>query len=77
LLADSRLTERVKFWSVLQRPIDQETVKINFLRKVNRKNPPFRRKVALPGRPRMQVTSQLLIINYLYLFTFIVFRFRK
>nr|CAH0105050.1 unnamed protein product [Daphnia galeata] len=55
LLPDSRLTERVKFWSFLQRPIDHETVKINFLRKVNRKNPPFRRKVALPGRPRMRV----------------------
>ncbi|XP_046445149.1 PHD finger protein 12-like isoform X2 [Daphnia pulex] len=55
LLPDSRLSERVKFWSFLQRPIDHETVKINFLRKVNRKNPPFRRKVALPGRPRMRV----------------------
>ncbi|XP_045025556.1 LOW QUALITY PROTEIN: PHD finger protein 12 [Daphnia magna] len=55
LLPDSRLTERVKFWSFLQRPIDHETVKIYFLRKVNRKHPPFRRKVPLPGRPRMRV----------------------
>merc|ERR1712137_1517595 len=55
LLPDTRLTERVKFWSFLQRPIDQEAVKINFLRKVSRKNPPFRMKVALPTRPRLKV----------------------
>lgn len=56
-MADSRLTERVKFWSSLQRPIDQEAIKINFLRKINRKNPPFRRKVPMPDRPRMKVNQ--------------------
>jgi len=55
LLSDSRLTERVKLWSSIQHPIDQEAVKIDFLRKVHRKDPPFRRKVLLPGRPRIKV----------------------
>ena len=54
-MSDSRLTERVKFWSFLQRPIDHEVVKLNFLRKVHRKDPPFRRKVLLPRRSRIQV----------------------
>ena len=37
------------------KPVDHETVKIDFLRKVNRRNPPFRQKVSTPGRPRMKV----------------------
>jgi len=55
LLSDSRLTERVKLWSYMLKPVDHETVKIDFLRKVNRRNPPFRQKVMTPGRPRMKV----------------------
>ena len=62
-MPDSRLTERVKFWSFLQRPIDQESVKVNFLRKINRKNPPFRLKVQLPGRSRIKV-HHILLIEY-------------
>jgi len=65
LLTDSRLTERVKLWSFMQHPIDQEAVKINFLRKVHRKDPPFRRKVMLPGLPRIKV-PQIIKDQYKY-----------
>lgn len=38
-------TERIKLWDEFSKPIDHETVKTEFLRKVHSKNPPFRFKL--------------------------------
>lgn len=43
-------TERVKIWSKFSQPIDQDTVKAQFLRRVNFGQTPFRTK--LKPRPR-------------------------
>ena len=77
LLADSRLTERVKLWSYMQKPLDHEAVKINFLRKVHRKNPPFRRKEVFPGRLRLRVFLQSSSNQWLYLLNLKTFRYLK
>lgn len=38
-------TERIKLWDQFDRHVDHETVKIEFMRKVHCKNPPFRLKL--------------------------------
>lgn len=43
-------TERVKLWNQFNSCVDQETVKTDFIRRVHRKNPPFRFK--LKPKPR-------------------------
>lgn len=44
-------TERIKLWDQFSGPVDQETIKSDFLRKVHCKNPPFRYKVK--AKPRI------------------------
>lgn len=44
--------ERVKLWDKYTGPVDQEAIKLEFFRKISRKNPPFRVKVRLPRRNR-------------------------
>lgn len=44
------MTERVKLWDQFEKPVDQESVKTEFMRKVHCKNPPFR--VKLKPKPR-------------------------
>lgn len=51
LVSSISATERIKLWNQFNDPVDQETVKANFLRKVNCKNPPFRYK--LKPKPRI------------------------
>ncbi|CAG9862625.1 unnamed protein product [Phyllotreta striolata] len=50
LLTSVSATERVKLWDKFGGPVDQDAVKLQFFRKVHRKNPPFRIKTALPPR---------------------------
>lgn len=50
LVSSISATERVKLWDKFSGPVDQETVKIDFIRHVHRKNPPFR--VKLKPKPR-------------------------
>lgn len=40
----------MKIWDKFTGPIDQDSVKLEFFRKIHRKNPPFRIKVPLPPK---------------------------
>lgn len=50
LVTSISVTERVKLWDQFEKPVDHETVKTEFMRKVHCKNPPFR--VKLKPKPR-------------------------
>lgn len=50
LLTSISATERVKLWDQFTGPVDQDAIKLEFFRKVHRKNPPFRIKTKLPPR---------------------------
>lgn len=50
LVSSISATERVKLWDQFGGPVDQETIKADFLRRVHRKNPPFR--IKLKPKPR-------------------------
>lgn len=63
LLTSISATERVKLWDKFTGPVDQDAVKIDFFRKIHRKNPPFRIKVRLPRRNTVQVPD---MVKYCY-----------
>lgn len=44
LLTSVRLSERILLWNRFSGPIDPHSVKVDFLRKIHRTNPPFRVK---------------------------------
>jgi len=44
LLTSVRLSERILLWNKFSGPIDPHAVKVNFLKKIHRSNPPFRNK---------------------------------
>lgn len=48
-------TERVKLWNQFNTCVDHETVKTDFLRRVHRKNPPFRFKV----KPKLRNCAEI------------------
>lgn len=48
-------TERIKLWDQFSGPVDQETIKSDFLRKVHCKNPPFRYKV----KPKPRICAEI------------------
>lgn len=48
-------TERIKLWNQFSTCVDHETVKTDFLRRVHRKNPPFRFKV----KPKLRHCAQV------------------
>lgn len=50
LVSSISATERVRLWDQFGGPVDQETIKADFLRRVHRKNPPFR--IKLKPKPR-------------------------
>ncbi|XP_072392696.1 PHD finger protein 12 [Diabrotica undecimpunctata] len=50
LLKSVSATERVKLWDKFTGPVDQDSIKLQFFRKIHRKNPPFRIKTKLPPR---------------------------
>lgn len=59
LLTSISATERVKLWDRFTGPVDQDTIKLEFFRRVSRRNPPFRFKVALPRRNRALVPEMV------------------
>lgn len=59
LLTSVSATERVKLWDRFTGPVDQDTVKLQFFRKVHRKNPPFRIKKALPPKNTVTVPDMV------------------
>ncbi|XP_042240083.1 PHD finger protein 12-like isoform X2 [Homarus americanus] len=55
LLTSHSLSERVKLWDKFNVPVDQDSVRLNFLQRCHRKNPPFRYKVKRALRSRIRV----------------------
>ena len=58
LLRSTRLTERSQLWDKYANDVDQHTVKMDFLRKVHRVNPPFKVKVKHPRKMTMKVSER-------------------
>lgn len=59
LLTSVSLCERVKLWDKFSAPIDQDTIRLEFFRKIHRKNPPFRIKRKLPQMPKVQIPDMV------------------
>lgn len=55
LLDSDRLSDRIKLWNQFSGHISQDTIKIDFLKKVHRKHPPFRQKISLSESKRVIV----------------------
>ncbi|XP_055596952.1 PHD finger protein 12 isoform X2 [Uranotaenia lowii] len=52
-------TERIRLWNKFKSSIDQETVKNEFLRKIHRRNPPFRIKQKAKIRGRLTIPPNI------------------
>ncbi|XP_055388987.1 PHD finger protein 12 [Condylostylus longicornis] len=63
LLNSISTTERIKLWNKYSGPVDHETVKTEFFRRVHSKNPPFRFKLAPKPRDRVEVPP---MVQYYY-----------
>ncbi|GFQ87170.1 PHD finger protein 12 [Trichonephila clavata] len=59
LLTSVSLSERVKLWDKFTGPVSQDAIKLYFLNKVNKRHPPFRRKVRLPSRKTIVVPKAI------------------
>lgn len=59
LVNSSSATERIKLWSRFSGPVDQDTVKAQFLRKIHHKNPPFRYKLKAKMRDRIEIPGMV------------------
>lgn len=70
LLRSNSLTERVKLWDRYTGMVDQDAVKLNFLRQIHRENPPFRIKIRLP--PRKSVSVSLVQVSLFCLLDWLV-----
>lgn len=55
LVSSVSATERIRLWNKFSGPVDHETIKTEFLRKVHLKNPPFRIKLKPKPRDRVEV----------------------
>ena len=52
LLTSVRLSERILLWNKFSGPVDPHAIKVDFLKKVHRTNPPLRRKCHPVSRHR-------------------------
>lgn len=52
-------SERVKLWNRYTGPVDPETIKADFIRKVHFKNPPFRTKLSSKPRNKIEIPSMI------------------
>lgn len=59
MLTSISATERVELWDRFNGPVDQESIKIEFFRKVHRKNPPFRTKIKLAPRKKANIPEMV------------------
>ncbi|KAK9892454.1 hypothetical protein WA026_019906 [Henosepilachna vigintioctopunctata] len=60
LLTSTSLTERVKLWDKFAgASLDQNAIKLEFFRKVNRKNPPFRVKIRLGEKNKAKIPEMV------------------
>ena len=66
MLQSVRLTERVKIWDKFSGNINQQSVKIGFLKKTHRQNPPFKFKVKHPRRATIKVLKGKLFLDLFF-----------
>lgn len=59
LVTSISATERVKLWNHFASPIDHETIKTAFLRKINCRNPPFRYKLKPKSRHCAEIPAMV------------------
>uniref|UniRef100_A0A8W7PT79 PHD finger protein 12 n=1 Tax=Anopheles coluzzii TaxID=1518534 RepID=A0A8W7PT79_ANOCL len=59
LVTSVSLTERIRLWNRFSNDIEHDTVKTEFLRKVHRKNPPFRLKQKFRQRTKIIVPPSI------------------
>ena len=59
LLDSVNLSQRIKLWDHFSGHISQDTIKLEFLKKVHRKTPPFRTKVEIPLTPRVVIPEAI------------------
>ena len=59
LLDSVSLSQRIKLWNHFSCNISQDTIKLDFLKKVHRKNPPFRTKIEISPTPRVVVPEAI------------------
>ena len=62
LLPSVKLTDRVKLWEQYTGPINQDAIKVKFLKRIHRKNPPFKFKVNHPRKNKIRVSGSDLIV---------------
>lgn len=55
LLCSISATERVRLWDKFSQPFDHEAVKMDFFRRVHKKNPPFRIKIPVKSRDTIEI----------------------
>lgn len=55
MVRSNSLTERLKLWDRYTGMVDQDAIKLKFLSKVHRKDPPFRIKMRMPRRKMVPV----------------------
>lgn len=55
MLTSISASERNRIWDKYNGPIDQDAIKLEFFRRINRKNPPFRIKIRLPPPKKVAV----------------------
>lgn len=59
LVNSASATQRLKLWNQYSGPVDQETVKTEFFRKIHTKNPPFRVKMKNIPKERVVVPAMV------------------
>ena len=58
-------TERIKLWNRFNGPVDQDTVKLEFFRRIHSRNPPFRCKLKPKPRNRIDVPPMIEYVFFL------------
>ncbi len=58
-LESVKLTERVKLWDKYCGPVNQDAVRVQFLKRIHRQHPPFRVKLRHPREYTVKVSSGL------------------
>lgn len=59
LVNSASATQRLKLWNQYSGPVDQETIKTEFFRKIHTKNPPFRVKLKNIPKERVVVPAMV------------------
>lgn len=66
MVRSNSLTERLKLWDRYTGMVDQDAIKLKFLSKVHRKDPPFRIKMRMPRRKMVPVSSSITFVEHVH-----------